>query len=50
MYDAKEMKEDKEELCTQYDCIYDRNYFSKIQSENIMRVKTAYIPNENVLE
>ncbi|MCY6356666.1 hypothetical protein [Clostridium sp. ZS2-4] len=48
MYDAKEREEEQDVI--KVNCITDRSYFYKVQSENMMNLKSGYIPRENVLE
>ncbi|MCY6372546.1 hypothetical protein [Clostridium ganghwense] len=49
MYDIKEREEEKD-TSIQFNCIADRCYFNKVQNENLMNLKSGYIPKENVLE
>lgn len=48
MYDAKEREEEQDVI--KVNCIADRSYFCKVQSESMMNLKSGYIPRENVLE
>lgn len=51
MYDAKEKEKLKNDTyMTKGICISDRSYFNKIQSENMINLKSAYIPKENILD
>ncbi|WMJ81929.1 hypothetical protein RBU49_06690 [Clostridium sp. MB40-C1] len=51
MYDAKELeKKERDIQYSRYDCIYDRSYYYKVQTENMMNLKSSYVPRENVLE
>ncbi|MFU0823850.1 hypothetical protein [Clostridium sp.] len=51
MYDIKEKKQFNESsFNSQMNCIYDRSYFTKFQSENIINLKSSYIPKENLFE
>lgn len=51
MYDIKEKKQSEEEnSITQMSCISDRSYFTKVQIENIMNLKSNYVPKENLFK
>lgn len=50
MYDAKNFKEENEYTDLRYPVIMDRSYFSKVQAENIVNLKTSHVPLEDVIK
>jgi hypothetical protein len=49
MYDAKlENKTDEKDL--KFQCIEDRSYFMRIQSEELFKCKSSYVPIENLIQ
>lgn len=49
MYDAKlENKTEVKDL--KFDCIEDRSYFMRIQSEELFKCKSSYVPVENLIQ
>lgn len=51
MYDAKELPDkNAESYSFKNGCVADRSYFLKIQSDNMMNIKTSYVPREKAIE
>lgn len=51
MYDIKEKNQlEENSSITKTNCISDRSYFAKVQTENIINLRSSYIPKETLFK